>query len=244
MFTGLDSHDPRKDSIRQWGDWTLQTDNWTLVHRKEGYEIDLESCNTSAELEDWIFQILGKNWATPQVLSDLLHAFDDIFDPRANLCSGGASKRINASTCLRKRYGKPRPKAPAKAKPTGVQLEGREFLDAIMVYAVGCEFNLWNLQGDMGVRLSSSRRGKCPAEIDFAREIAVAKRFGWLRELDEDIEFTEREQREDGSSGVRYGQRFVRTATNPVIKAQRDRFIGELSPRGDRTTCQEHLRLD
>ena len=225
LNTAVDAVPPSWDSARQWGGWSLQTDNWTLVYRGEGYSIDLEDCNTSAELLDWIFQIEGKSWTTPQVLSDLLHAFSDIFDPQANLCSGGASKRINASNYLRKRYGRPRPKTTAKAKPTGAQLDAREFLDALMVYPVGCQFSLWNLQGDMGIRFSCGRRGKVPADLDFVHEIALAKEFGWLKELDEDREFTEDEQ-QGYESTVRYGQRFVRTASNKVIKARRERFIG------------------
>src|SRR5262249_43259622 len=72
---------------------------------------------------------------------------------------------------------------------------------------------------------SFKRRGKCPAEIDFANEIALAKRFGWLRELAEDVEFTQKCQ-EKYKTDVRYGQSFVRTASTSAMKAERERFIG------------------
>jgi hypothetical protein len=217
-----DAVSPSADSPRRWGNWSLQTDNWTLTYQNDEYAVDLENCNTPAEVLDWIFQVEGKAWATAQVLSDLLHAVSDIFDPQANLCSGGSSRRIKAPNFLRKRCFQP-PMTPAKTKPAGVQLEAQEFLDAVMAHPVGDKFDLWNLQGDMGVRLSCQRRGKCPAEIDFACE-ALAKRFGWLRELAEDEDFT-RDCRDDYKTDVRYGQTFVRTATNSMIKAQRQRFV-------------------
>ena len=88
----VDAVPPSWDSACQWGRWSLQRDNWTLVYQEEDYAIDLEDCNTSAELLDWILQIERKSWATPQVLADLLHALCDIFDPQANLCSGGISQ--------------------------------------------------------------------------------------------------------------------------------------------------------
>ena len=89
---------------RKWGDWTLDTERLCLdfeahpVMRGEGpdqylayighYEIDLERVRDSAAALDWIFQILGKNWATQRVMKDLLNAIDDIIHPQANLCSG------------------------------------------------------------------------------------------------------------------------------------------------------------
>jgi hypothetical protein len=43
---------------------------------------------------DWVFQIQGKGWATLEVMFDLLRAFNDLFRPQANLCSGGGNKVI------------------------------------------------------------------------------------------------------------------------------------------------------
>jgi len=62
----VDAVPPSWDSACQWGRWSLQRDNWTLVYQEEDYAIDLEDCNTSAELLDWILQIERKSWATPQ----------------------------------------------------------------------------------------------------------------------------------------------------------------------------------
>jgi hypothetical protein len=110
---------------------------------------------------------------------------------------------------------------------TPAELDAREFIDAVLVYPVGCEFNLYNLQGDIGIRLSCLRRGKVPAELEFAHEIALAKEFGWLCELEEDVEFTKSEQEAYERPGIRYGAKFVRTASNAAIKAQREQFIGK-----------------
>jgi hypothetical protein len=101
---------PRLEHGRHWGEWTLDTERLCLVFQgtpvehgdgsglTEGvpryvaiighYEIDLERVHDSAALLDWIFQILGKTWATQRVVKDLLEAFDDIFHSQANFCSG------------------------------------------------------------------------------------------------------------------------------------------------------------
>lgn len=71
----------------QWGAWVFNPKNYTLGHATEGYEIDLDEINSSAAMLDWIFQILGKKWATAKVMHDLLQALDDILGPQANYCS-------------------------------------------------------------------------------------------------------------------------------------------------------------
>ena len=94
-----------------WGRWRLHPKQLVLVFEddRRSYEIDLERLRSSAGMLDWIFQVRQKIWATPQVLSDLLAAFRDIFDPQANLCScaisgGLPEKRItNPTEFLRQR---------------------------------------------------------------------------------------------------------------------------------------------
>jgi hypothetical protein len=53
------------------------------------YEIDLDRCTTSAQVLDWIFQIVQKSWATDRVLSALLHALNAILHPQSTLCGCG-----------------------------------------------------------------------------------------------------------------------------------------------------------
>jgi hypothetical protein len=99
---------------RHWGEWTLDTERFCLVYkaqpvlRGEGsrqytgffghYEIDIERIRRSSGMLDWIFQINGKSWANARVTKDLVNAFDDVFHPQANLCSGacggGTSNKI------------------------------------------------------------------------------------------------------------------------------------------------------
>jgi hypothetical protein len=111
---------------RKWGEWTLDAERLCLVFRggpvtrgegsgvTEGveryvaylgrYEIDLEQIRQSSRVLDWIFQVAGKTWATARVTRDLLNAFDSIFHPQRNLCSGGANKVIaNPSAFLKQR---------------------------------------------------------------------------------------------------------------------------------------------
>jgi hypothetical protein len=72
-----------------YGPWTFNRKNLTLTH-ENGYEIDVETWTTSAQVLDWIFQIHAKGWedAAPA----LLDAMEDIIDPQANLCSFGQEK--------------------------------------------------------------------------------------------------------------------------------------------------------
>lgn len=54
--------------------------NLTIAIERNGqwiYEIDLEETNTPAELLDWIFQIHGKSWCTPELLHNLLTVIDE-----------------------------------------------------------------------------------------------------------------------------------------------------------------------
>jgi hypothetical protein len=76
-----------------------------LVHQETGYEIDLESVNTSAQMLDWIFQVTAKTWHTDEDTAGLIAAFRDLFDPQANLCSCGMSYKINPKKLLDKKIG-------------------------------------------------------------------------------------------------------------------------------------------
>ncbi len=79
----------------KWGYWEYNPNNFTLKFDKTVggdhpyYEIDLEKCNTSAEVLDWIFQVKNKNWCSDQDIADLLSAFDDLMDfVQDKLCGG------------------------------------------------------------------------------------------------------------------------------------------------------------
>jgi hypothetical protein len=91
---------------KKYGPWELDTEDLILAHG-EDYWIDLQRISTSAEMLDWICQLAQKSWVTPTALGYLVLAFEDIFDPQANLCGSGKSKTINATQYLRRRYPKP-----------------------------------------------------------------------------------------------------------------------------------------
>ena len=59
----------------------FQRSNLTIQIEENGkpcYEIDLEECNKSDELLDWIFQIHGKNWGFQGgLLAAILVVLDD-----------------------------------------------------------------------------------------------------------------------------------------------------------------------
>jgi hypothetical protein len=92
--------------------WKLKTNNHTLTLIEEGryeYEIDLERCNSGSAIADWIFQVSGKVWATPEILGNLVVVLDHILDPQANFCSFENNIEFNHSDMkdfLNKRYKK------------------------------------------------------------------------------------------------------------------------------------------
>lgn len=83
-----------------WGPWYFDPKMIVLVHM-DGYEIDLEKCDTSAEILDWLAQLRGKSWVTPTDLGNLMIAFDDLFHVQANFCSWGKERNPNPVEVLR-----------------------------------------------------------------------------------------------------------------------------------------------
>ncbi len=56
------------------------------------YEVDLERCQTSAEMLDWIMQVQKKTWATDETTAALVRALHVLLRPQANLCSDGTER--------------------------------------------------------------------------------------------------------------------------------------------------------
>ena len=81
----------------RWGHWKYNPNNLTLEIAKKGagsksnpFYVNLEKCNTSAEILDWIFQIKNTQWCSDQDIADLLRAFDDLMDfVQSKVCSDG-----------------------------------------------------------------------------------------------------------------------------------------------------------
>jgi hypothetical protein len=94
---------------RRWGRWILDAERLCLVCDGSpairgndcdryvafmGYEADLERLRTSAAVLDFIFQIHGSIRGANNGIRDFINAIDDLLQPQATLCSGGASKTI------------------------------------------------------------------------------------------------------------------------------------------------------
>lgn len=98
-------HHKRPHDGQTWGNWRLDVSNLTLNHKTDGYYIDLESIDGSAEMLDWIMQINAKSWATTEDKGNLVEALNAIFYPQANLCSGGADRKLDAKAYLDQLFG-------------------------------------------------------------------------------------------------------------------------------------------
>lgn len=84
--------------------WCVRLGNFTIEHRRGWhiYYIDLDRCNSSAAILDWIFQIRGKNWASAEARSTLLDLLDILLDPQRNFCSWGKDRPAKPQSDLRK----------------------------------------------------------------------------------------------------------------------------------------------
>ena len=80
----------------RWRGWRLLPEVPALEyedHEVQGYRVDLDRMDTSAEMLDWIFQIYGKPWGGGiAALLGFVTAVDDVLNPQANLCSHGVDR--------------------------------------------------------------------------------------------------------------------------------------------------------
>jgi hypothetical protein len=85
-----------KRPTNDFGTWRLKRRTMVLVTTEPGYEyeVDLEECTTPAQTLDWIMQVAGKPWGTPQVVGDLALAINTVMIPQENLCSFGHNLTI------------------------------------------------------------------------------------------------------------------------------------------------------
>lgn len=92
----------KEKEFMKWGNWHFDSRQLTLTHATEKYEIDLEDIHSSADILDWIFQILGKKWGDAATVYDLLVAFEEILSPQENYCSFGEDKNTDGSILAKK----------------------------------------------------------------------------------------------------------------------------------------------
>jgi hypothetical protein len=76
-----------------WQGWHLDKERLVLSHEtlaaSHGYEIDLLTCTTSTVLLGWIME-MSPGLGLPVL--GLVRAFDDILNPRINLCLDGETR--------------------------------------------------------------------------------------------------------------------------------------------------------
>ncbi len=70
-------------------EWCFDEDLLLLTHVRTDYEIDLETCLTSAKILDWIMQIAAKTWVTRSTVGDLVEWFRLLMHPHGTVCSMG-----------------------------------------------------------------------------------------------------------------------------------------------------------
>jgi hypothetical protein len=86
----------------RWGQWVLDPSTLVLAHQEPFYyEIDLEEIHSSAAILDWIFHVLGKQWADAETMYDLLRALDDILHPQANYCPWEEDRKADGGKLAR-----------------------------------------------------------------------------------------------------------------------------------------------
>ena len=95
---------PDPDTDHDFGVWHYYANDRSLVTTAGGgeYWIELEKIDTSAKMQDWIFHIDNKTWATEAVVANLVRAFNTLFDPQQNLCSYGKDKILPPGFLRRK----------------------------------------------------------------------------------------------------------------------------------------------
>ena len=92
------------DPCENWGSWHLDREIRVLWTEAGGYryEVDLDTCTSSARVLDWIMQIAGKVWGSTAaehyvIVGGLVNALNAVLRPQGNLCSSGRSKHLSAA---------------------------------------------------------------------------------------------------------------------------------------------------
>lgn len=81
----------------QWGNWRFDSNHKLLIINKslndmppfDIYEVDLEECNSSAQILDWIAQVSQKTWASREDIGYLVEALEEILCLQGSFCGRG-----------------------------------------------------------------------------------------------------------------------------------------------------------
>jgi hypothetical protein len=106
----LDEDDQAIAEEPTWGNWRYHPSRGTLEYQatppgRWWYEISLARCNTSAQVLDWTFQLMGKSLVVDaEVVHDFLRAIQWLLNPQGTLCSFGGDHKIDARKVARARH--------------------------------------------------------------------------------------------------------------------------------------------
>lgn len=65
------------------------------------YPVDLERCNSSEEMLDWIWQLYSKSWMTPALMAEVLTVFEHAcycrfgMNPQGVFCPFGVGNKVD-----------------------------------------------------------------------------------------------------------------------------------------------------
>jgi len=94
-----------KDGQR-WGRWEYKAANLTLMLLGEKgleYEVDLERCNDSAGVLDWIVQVSEKVYVSPIDVGHLVRALNELSGGlQDKVCGGAVDSKFDFGAFLRK----------------------------------------------------------------------------------------------------------------------------------------------
>ncbi len=88
--------------------WNFKKNLTLNLTKKPGYQIDLERCNSSAEVLDWIVQVSKKTWATNEIVGSLVKHLDRCLHIQSNMGPGESNKNFNAKKWLLSKKGRER----------------------------------------------------------------------------------------------------------------------------------------
>jgi len=94
----------------RWGAWRYNHNNLTLEidsrisgnAENDPYYVDLEECNSSHQVLDWLCQLLAKPWCPVEQVGYLLQAIDDLAGGvQNNILSGGGDLHFDMAKHLK-----------------------------------------------------------------------------------------------------------------------------------------------
>lgn len=86
--------------------WVFDANRLALVLDSAGapaYSIELRQIISSACMLDIIFGVKRQDWASNDIVGDLITAFQELFDPQVTLCGGGKDRTLDPAAHLKAR---------------------------------------------------------------------------------------------------------------------------------------------